>query len=185
MPFVSITRLRVRRWRYVPQFLIQSIRVAWQAKRVAGSLSISVLRVADRAFWTRPVWCAALALWRECRRACHSYVAGVVPCWGIDPKNRIIMKRPEGLRSPICRGLVNDTATAPPGANLFAAHSRDRRCRQRLQTLRGAGRSHQPDRAPVHPRLPGRASGARWAAGLCADLAEPGGPPRLRSGRGA
>jgi hypothetical protein len=33
MPFVSITRLRVRRWRYLPQFLFQSIRAARQAKR--------------------------------------------------------------------------------------------------------------------------------------------------------
>ena len=56
MPFVSITRLRVRRWRYVPQFLIQSIREARQAKRSAGSISVSVLRDIDRAFWTRTVW---------------------------------------------------------------------------------------------------------------------------------
>src|SRR5215469_15659374 len=50
MPFVSITRLRVRRWRYVPQFLIQSLRGARQAERAAGSISVSVLREADRAF---------------------------------------------------------------------------------------------------------------------------------------
>ena len=56
MPFVTITRLRVRRWRYVPQFLVQSIRAARQAKRSAGSISVSVLRDADRAFWTRTVW---------------------------------------------------------------------------------------------------------------------------------
>jgi hypothetical protein len=54
MPFVSITRLRVRSWRYVPGFLIQSIRSALQAKRAAWSLSVSVLRDADRAFWTVP-----------------------------------------------------------------------------------------------------------------------------------
>jgi heme-degrading monooxygenase HmoA len=56
MPFVSITRLRVRRWRYQPQFLIQSIRAARQAKRATGNLAVSVLRDADRAFWTRTVW---------------------------------------------------------------------------------------------------------------------------------
>ena len=56
MPFVSITRLRVRRWRYLPQFLFQSFRAARQAKRAAGSLAVSVLRDADRAFWTRTVW---------------------------------------------------------------------------------------------------------------------------------
>ena len=50
MPFVSITRLRVRRWRYVSQFLIQSIHAARQAERAAGCISASVLRDADRAF---------------------------------------------------------------------------------------------------------------------------------------
>jgi hypothetical protein len=54
MPFVSITR--VRRWRYLPQFLIQSFRAARQAKRAAGGLAVWVFRDADRAFWTRTVW---------------------------------------------------------------------------------------------------------------------------------
>ena len=56
MPFVSITRLRVRGWRYLPQFVFQSIRAAYQAKRTPGSLAVSVLRDTDRAFWTRTVW---------------------------------------------------------------------------------------------------------------------------------
>jgi heme-degrading monooxygenase HmoA len=56
MPFVSITRLRVRSWRYVPVFLIQSLRAALQAKRATENLAVSVLRDADRAFWTRTVW---------------------------------------------------------------------------------------------------------------------------------
>ena len=55
MPFVSITRLRVR-WRYLPRFQIQALRTARQAKFADGSLAVSVLRDADRAFWTRTVW---------------------------------------------------------------------------------------------------------------------------------
>jgi hypothetical protein len=50
MPFVSITRLRVRRWRYLPQFLIQSIRAARQAKRAPGNIAVSILRDANRRF---------------------------------------------------------------------------------------------------------------------------------------
>ena len=52
MPFVSITRLRVRRWRYLPRFLFHFIRAARQAKRAAGSLAVAVLRDTDRALWT-------------------------------------------------------------------------------------------------------------------------------------
>ena len=56
MPFASVTRFRVRRWSYLPRFLIQSIRAVRQAKRAAGNLAVSVRRDADRAFWTRTLW---------------------------------------------------------------------------------------------------------------------------------
>ena len=56
MPFVSVTRLRVRFWRYLPAFLLGSMRALVQAKRAPGNLSSSVLRDAHLAFWTRTVW---------------------------------------------------------------------------------------------------------------------------------
>jgi len=56
MPLVSVTRLRVRSWRYLPIFLIQAIRAARQAKSAEGNLSVSVLRQPGRTFWTRTVW---------------------------------------------------------------------------------------------------------------------------------
>ena len=81
MPFVSITRLRVRRWRYVPQFLIQSIREARQAKRSAGSISVSVLRDADRAFWTRTVWRDEVAMRAFMRSGVHRRIMARLPEW--------------------------------------------------------------------------------------------------------
>jgi hypothetical protein len=62
MPFVSITRLRVRSWRYLPAFLFQALRAARQAKAASGSLAVSVLRDADLAFWTRTVWIEEAAM---------------------------------------------------------------------------------------------------------------------------
>jgi hypothetical protein len=56
MPLVSITRLRVRSWRYLPAFLLGAFRAARQARLAAGSLAVSVLRDARLAFWTRTVW---------------------------------------------------------------------------------------------------------------------------------
>jgi hypothetical protein len=56
MPFVSITRLRVRSWRYLPRFLVGSVAALLQARRTPGNLSASVLRDAHLAFWTRTVW---------------------------------------------------------------------------------------------------------------------------------
>src|SRR2546429_5975630 len=81
MPFVSITRLRVRSWRYLPQFLMQSIRAARQAKRAAGSLAVSVLRDADRAFWTRTVWRDEAAMRSFMRSGVHRRIIARLPEW--------------------------------------------------------------------------------------------------------
>ena len=56
MSFVSITRLRVRSWRYLPTFFVAAFRSAWQARRAEGNLAFSVLRDARDTFWTRSVW---------------------------------------------------------------------------------------------------------------------------------
>lgn len=56
MPFVSITRLRLRSWRYLPGFILQSLRAAWQANRARGNLSTCMMAEADLAFWTRTIW---------------------------------------------------------------------------------------------------------------------------------
>jgi heme-degrading monooxygenase HmoA len=74
MPFVSITRLRVRSWRYLPAFLIQSFRAARQARRAAGNLEVSVLRDANLAFWTRTVWIDEAAMRSFMRSGVHRRV---------------------------------------------------------------------------------------------------------------
>lgn len=62
MPFVSVTRLRVRSWRYFPAFFVASIRSALQARRAKGNLAVSVLREARNTFWTRSLWTDAAAM---------------------------------------------------------------------------------------------------------------------------
>ena len=56
MPLVSITRLRVRSWRYLPAFFVAAFRSALQARRTEGNLAVSVLREARNTFWTRSLW---------------------------------------------------------------------------------------------------------------------------------
>jgi hypothetical protein len=56
MSFVSITRLRVRSWRYLPGFLWRTFLSARQARAAAGNLDVALLNDANRAFWTRSVW---------------------------------------------------------------------------------------------------------------------------------
>ena|SRR5205809_4290730 len=62
MPFISITRLRVRSWRFLPMFLVQSLRAAWQAKSAEGNLAVSLLRQPQWTFWTRTVWTSEAAM---------------------------------------------------------------------------------------------------------------------------
>ena len=81
MPFVSITRLRVRSWRYVPGFVIQFLRAALRARGTAGSLAVSVLRDADRAFWTRTVWREEAALAALMQSGVHRRVMARLPEW--------------------------------------------------------------------------------------------------------
>jgi quinol monooxygenase YgiN len=81
MPFVSVTRLRVRSWRFVPLFLMQSLRAAHQAKRAPGSLSVAVLRDSNRAFWTRTVWRDEAAMRAFMTSGVHRRIMSRLPKW--------------------------------------------------------------------------------------------------------
>lgn len=74
MPFVSITRLRVRAYRYLPAFLVQAFRCAWQAKVSKDCLSVSIMRQAHRTFWTRTVWTDVSAMKAFMRSGVHRRV---------------------------------------------------------------------------------------------------------------
>jgi len=56
MPFVSITRLRVRSWQFLPGFFYQTLRSALQARSAEGHLQLDLLRDAHHTYWTRTVW---------------------------------------------------------------------------------------------------------------------------------
>ncbi len=56
MVVVSITRLRVRSWRYLLPFILFALRSAWQARTAEGNLAVSLLKDSNKAFWTCTVW---------------------------------------------------------------------------------------------------------------------------------
>jgi hypothetical protein len=56
MPFISVTRLRVRSWFYLPGFLFAAMRVSGQAKKAPGNLAVTVFRDRRNVFWTSTSW---------------------------------------------------------------------------------------------------------------------------------
>jgi len=56
MPLVSITRLRVCSFRYLPEFLFRALASVRQARRSSGCLSADVRREVQLIFWTRTLW---------------------------------------------------------------------------------------------------------------------------------
>src|ERR1700738_2578967 len=56
MPFISLTRLRVRSYRYLLQFVWQALKTARQAERASGFLGGRLWREARNTFWTITAW---------------------------------------------------------------------------------------------------------------------------------
>jgi Antibiotic biosynthesis monooxygenase len=81
VPFVSVTRLRVRSWRYLPIFLVTALRTARQAKRAPGGLAVSVLRDAHSVFWTRTIWRDEAAMHAFMQAGVHRRAMPRLPRW--------------------------------------------------------------------------------------------------------
>lgn len=62
MPFVSITRLRIRAVRFLPAFLVDTLLSARQVKRAEGYLGGRMLANRRQTYWTMTAWTDAAAM---------------------------------------------------------------------------------------------------------------------------
>ena len=53
---ISITRLRVRSFRFLPGFIFYALRSARQARSAPGNLGTGLLREVNNTYWTRTAW---------------------------------------------------------------------------------------------------------------------------------
>jgi hypothetical protein len=67
MPVLSITRLRLRSWRFLPSFILYSIRSARQAERTPGFIGGWLGGGGANAYWTVTLWRddAAMRVFRD------------------------------------------------------------------------------------------------------------------------
>jgi hypothetical protein len=56
MPVISVTRLRVRSWRYLPGFFLYTMRSQRQLRASDGFLRGAVGKASGLAFWTTTAW---------------------------------------------------------------------------------------------------------------------------------
>ena len=56
MPFISVTRLRLRSWVYLPPFIVRSFRAIQQSTKAEGNLAVTTLRDQRNTFWTITSW---------------------------------------------------------------------------------------------------------------------------------
>lgn len=56
MALISVTRLRVRSWGYLLQFVREALKSARQAEQSSGFLGGRLLRNRENAFWTLTAW---------------------------------------------------------------------------------------------------------------------------------
>jgi hypothetical protein len=81
MPFVSITRLRLRSWRFVPGLIWYALLSKRQAQSAPGNLRALTLREAHNTFWTCTVWQDEAAMRAFMVTGAHRQAMRVLPEW--------------------------------------------------------------------------------------------------------
>lgn len=71
MACVSVTRLRLRSWRYLPQFILYANRSMRQAKAAPGNLDAQTQKTEGLTFWTLTVWKNQKAMGLYVRSGAH------------------------------------------------------------------------------------------------------------------
>jgi hypothetical protein len=81
MSVVSITRLRVHSWRYLPSFMLYAFRSARQATKAEGNLAAQVLNDRNKTFWTATIWTTDAAMKKFMLAGAHGHAMRKLLNW--------------------------------------------------------------------------------------------------------
>jgi quinol monooxygenase YgiN len=81
MPLASVTRLRVRSIRYVPEFLWRALSSVRQARASDGCIFADVRREVKLTFWTRTLWRDEASMRAFMTRGAHRKVMPKILDW--------------------------------------------------------------------------------------------------------
>lgn len=71
MPCISVTRLHLRSWRFLPQFVWHGSRSRRQAETAIGNLGVLTQKTQGLSFWTLTAWEDEAAMYRYMRSGAH------------------------------------------------------------------------------------------------------------------
>ena len=81
MLWISLTRLRLRSWRFVPGFAWSAVRSGRQATRAAGYVDGAILTDRKRTFWTVTAWVDEAAMRAYILAGDHRTAMGKLSRW--------------------------------------------------------------------------------------------------------
>ncbi len=81
MPVISITRLRVRSWRFMPAFAFYAIQTRQQSTRAPGNLGVDLFREPGNIFWTATAWESEAAIKQYMISGAHGKVMPKLMHW--------------------------------------------------------------------------------------------------------
>lgn len=81
MALISITRLHVRSWRFLPMFFVYALRSARQAAKAEGNLATKLLRDQRNTFWTATAWTTDAAMKQFMLAGIHRQAMYKLPNW--------------------------------------------------------------------------------------------------------
>lgn len=81
MSLISVTRLRVRSYWYMPPFAWYTVRCAWQARRAGGFLGGRLMGGARKTYWTAMAWADEAAMMAYRDSGAHLKAMRKLPAW--------------------------------------------------------------------------------------------------------